>query len=36
VTAGQNVPEDIEMANEKKLSALLLKNMDVTAIKIGD
>jgi flagellar biosynthesis protein FlhF len=31
VTAGQNVPEDIEMADGKKLSALLLKNMDVAA-----
>jgi len=36
LTAGQNVPEDIEMADEKKLSALLLKNMDVTAKKVGE
>ena len=36
VTAGQNVPEDIEMADEKKLSALMLKNRDETAITIGD
>ena len=36
VTAGQNVPEDIEMADEKKLSALLLNNMDVTAKKVGE
>ncbi len=36
VTAGQNVPEDIEMADGKKLSAMLLKHMDVTARKIGE
>lgn len=36
VTAGQNVPEDIELADEKKLSASMLKNADETAIKIGE
>jgi flagellar biosynthesis GTPase FlhF len=36
VTAGQNVPEDIEKADQKKLSALMLKNRDETAITIGE
>lgn len=36
VTAGQNVPEDIEVANGKKLSALMLKNRDETAVTIGE
>jgi flagellar biosynthesis protein FlhF len=36
VTAGQNVPEDIEMADEMKLSALMLKNRDETAVTIGE
>ncbi len=31
VTAGQSVPEDIEMADGKKISALLLENRDAAA-----